>query len=149
MNLFRGRQLKNIKLILLIFIACLNLRMSIQSIPPVINLIQDDLNLSNVQSSFLTSIPVMCGDICILVNRFKKLGFNKSLLILLVLLGLFTLFRGMFPMFINDNFNLGCRVLYSYYWTINIRIYKNFLKYWFVNRYLFFKYGIGCSYCFR
>ena len=23
---------------------------------------------------------------------------------------------------------------------------KNFLKYWFVNRYLFFKYGIGCSY---
>ncbi len=53
MNLFRGRQLKNIKLILLIFIACLNLRMSIQSIPPVINLIQDDLNLSNVQSSFL------------------------------------------------------------------------------------------------
>ena len=52
MNLFRGRQLKNIKLILLIFIACLNLRMSIQSIPSVINLIQDDLNLSNVQSSF-------------------------------------------------------------------------------------------------
>ena len=102
MNLFRGRQLKNIKLILLIFIACLNLRMSIQSIPPVINLIQDDLNLSNVQSSFLTSIPVMCmGIFAFLVNRFKKkLGFNKSLLILLVLLGLFTLFRGMFPMYL-------------------------------------------------
>lgn len=47
--------------------------MSIQSIPPVINLIQDDLNLSNVQSSFLTSIPVMCmGIFAFLVNRFKK-----------------------------------------------------------------------------
>ena len=40
----------------------------------------------------------MCmGIFAFLVNRFKKkLGFNKSLLILLVLLGLFTLFRGMF-----------------------------------------------------
>lgn len=44
----------------------------------------------------------MCmGIFAFLVNRFKKkLGFNKSLLILLVLLGLFTLFRGMFPMYL-------------------------------------------------
>jgi CP family cyanate transporter-like MFS transporter len=94
--------LKNVKLVLLIFIACLNLRMSIQSIPPVINLIQVDLHLNNIQSSLLTSIPVMCmGVFAFFVNWFKKnYGFNKSILILLVLLGVFTFVRGLVPMYV-------------------------------------------------
>lgn len=93
--------MKQFKLIILIFIVCLNLRMSIQSIPPVIEMIQKDLNISGLQVSLLTGIPVVCmGIFAFSVSWFRRrFGLNGSITILLIMLGIFTFLRGALPYF--------------------------------------------------
>lgn len=48
--------MKNKKMIFVVFIVALNLRLGISSIPPLIGMIKQDLQLNNFQVSLLTSL---------------------------------------------------------------------------------------------
>ena len=43
-----------------IFLAALNLRAALASVPPLVNTIQDDLGLSSAAAGLLTTVPVLC-----------------------------------------------------------------------------------------
>lgn len=74
--------MKNKKMVLVVFIVALNLRLGISSIPPLIGLIKQDLQLNNFQVSLLTSIPVICmGVMAFGVKRMQQqIGRDRSIL---------------------------------------------------------------------
>lgn len=81
--------------IMALFLVCLNLRISIVSISPVLESIRHDLQLSNGIISLLTSIPVICMGLFAFVatsisNRF---GMEKTISYSLIIIGVATALR--------------------------------------------------------
>ena len=85
----------NMAYTLLIFLVAFNLRLGISSVPPIQNIIQENLALSNFQISLLTGIPVICmGIFAFIVGKIQRqFGMEKSIFYLLILLGVMTLGR--------------------------------------------------------
>ncbi|MGE8207854.1 CynX/NimT family MFS transporter [Heyndrickxia sp. NPDC080065] len=85
-----------IYLILVIFFLSLNLRPSITSVGPLLDVIQTDLGMNGVAASLITSLPVFCmGLFAIFSIRLNnRLGIEKSLLLAMVLIFIATLSRG-------------------------------------------------------
>ncbi|PIC77503.1 MFS transporter [Sporosarcina sp. P19] len=79
-------------LLFAIFIVALNLRPAITSIGPMLNIIRDDLLLSNTQVSLLTVIPVICMGVFALLAPIlnKAIGLNKTMYWMLLLLAVAT-----------------------------------------------------------
>ncbi|MGC6767657.1 CynX/NimT family MFS transporter [Enterococcus sp. LJL51] len=80
---------KQIKYILLIFLVSFNLRLGIASVPPILAQIKNSLELTNLEASLLTSIPVVCmGVLAFFVSSIQqKLGRKYGVFIFLILLG--------------------------------------------------------------
>ena len=55
-----GPALSPALLVTAIFLAALNLRAALASVPPLVNTIQDDLGLSSAAAGLLTTVPVLC-----------------------------------------------------------------------------------------
>ncbi|WP_226527336.1 CynX/NimT family MFS transporter [Metabacillus niabensis] len=100
-----------IYLILVIFVLSLNLRPSITSLGPVLDLIQIDLGINGVRASLLTSLPVFCMGLFALssIQLNNRLGIEKSLLIAMVLIFIATLYRG----FVSESWQLILTALIS------------------------------------
>ena len=96
--------MKNRKMIFVVFIVALNLRLGISSIPPLIGLIRQALQLSNFQVSLLTSIPVICMGIMALgVKRMQQqFGRDRSILFCLLLLAI----------------GMASRIVFTNYWSL-------------------------------
>ena len=79
-------------LLFAIFIVALNLRPAITSIGPMLDIIRDDLALSNTQVSLLTVIPVICMGIFAMLAPIlnKAIGLNKTMYMMLLLLAVAT-----------------------------------------------------------
>ena len=86
-------------MVLAILFVALNLRPAISSIGPMLEPIRADLDLSNSEVSLLTAVPVFCmglfAPLAVLFGR--KFGLKRSIAMLLVVIGLFTLIRGFVP----------------------------------------------------
>ena len=86
-------------MVLAILFVALNLRPAISSIGPMLEPIRADLNLSNSEVSLLTAVPVFCmglfAPLAVLFGR--KFGLKRSIALLLLVIGLFTLVRGFMP----------------------------------------------------
>lgn len=94
------RSLKHntILLIITIFIVAVNMRPAITSIGPMLDIIRDDLSLTNAKVSLLTALPVFCmglfASLAPLLNR--KLGLKRSMYLMLFVIGLMTAMRGLY-----------------------------------------------------
>ena len=84
-----------------IFFVSLNLRPSVTSIGPLVNTIQEQLQVSSTMMSLLTSIPVFCMGLFapFAVPMQKKFGYRTSVNILMVLIGVATAARFYFDSF--------------------------------------------------
>lgn len=84
-----------IYLVVVIFFLSLNLRPSITSVGPLLDLIKTDLGMTGVVASLLTTLPVFCMGIFALfsIQLSNRLGIEKSLLIAIALIFVATLFR--------------------------------------------------------
>lgn len=86
-------------MVLAILLVALNLRPAISSIGPMLESIRADLQLSNSEVSLLTAVPVFCmglfAPLAVLFGR--KFGLKRSIALLLMAIGLFTLVRGFVP----------------------------------------------------
>ncbi|MDQ0427455.1 CP family cyanate transporter-like MFS transporter [Planomicrobium stackebrandtii] len=86
-------------MVLAILFVALNLRPAISSIGPMLEPIRADLNLSNSEVSLLTAVPVFCmglfAPLAVLFGR--KFGLKRSIAVLLLAIGVFTLVRGFMP----------------------------------------------------
>lgn len=81
-----------ILLLFAIFLVALNLRPAITSIGPMLDIIRDDLALSNTQVSLLTVIPVICMGVFAMLAPIlnKAIGLNKTMYLMLLLLAVAT-----------------------------------------------------------
>lgn len=79
-------------LLFAIFIVALNLRPAITSIGPMLDIIRDDLTLTNTQVSLLTVIPVICMGVFAMLAPIlnKAIGLNKTMYVMLLLLAIAT-----------------------------------------------------------
>ena len=84
-----------------IFFVSLNLRPSVTSIGPLVNTIQEQLQVSSTMMSLLTSIPVFCMGLFapFAVPMQKKFGYRTSINILMLLIGVATAARYYFDSF--------------------------------------------------
>ena len=84
-----------------IFFVSLNLRPSVTSIGPLVNTIQEELNVSSTMMSLLTSIPVFCMGLFapFAVPMQKQFGYRTSINILMLLIGGATAARYYFDSF--------------------------------------------------
>lgn len=98
-------------LTVIIFFVSLNLRPSITSVGPLLDIIQTDLGISGVTASLITALPVFCmGLFAILAIKLNNcLGMEKSLLIAMSLIFVATFFR----MFVHNSFLLFATALFS------------------------------------
>ncbi|WP_233189547.1 CynX/NimT family MFS transporter [Sporosarcina sp. P7] len=82
-------------LLLAIFIVALNLRPAITSIGPMLDIIRDDLLLSNTEVSLLTVIPVICMGVFAMLAPIlnQAIGLNKTMYLMLSLLAVATAMR--------------------------------------------------------
>ncbi|WP_158233946.1 CynX/NimT family MFS transporter [Sporosarcina sp. P34] len=82
-------------LLLAIFIVALNLRPAITSIGPMLDIIRDDLLLSNTEVSLLTVIPVICMGVFAMLAPIlnQAIGLNKTMYLMLSLLAVSTAMR--------------------------------------------------------
>ncbi|MFS0687759.1 MFS transporter [Sporosarcina sp. 179-K 8C2 HS] len=94
------RSLKHntILLIITIFIVAVNMRPAITSIGPMLDIIRDDLSLTNAKVSLLTALPVFCmglfASLAPLLNR--RLGLTRSMYLMLFVIGFMTALRGFY-----------------------------------------------------
>lgn len=74
----------------LVFFVAFSLRVGISSIPPLIPMLQQELAISDVAASLLTSIPVICMGIFALTVSFiqEKLGRRNGILVFLLMLSI-------------------------------------------------------------
>lgn len=99
------RNLKHnvILLLIAIFLVSVNMRPAITSIGPMLDIIRDDLVLSNAQVSLLTALPVFCmglfASLAPVLNR--KLGLNRSMYLMLILIGSMTMLRGLYSNYLS------------------------------------------------
>lgn len=79
-------------LLIAIFLVALNLRPAITSIGPMLDIIRDDLALSNTQVSLLTVIPVICMGVFAMLAPVlnQRIGLNKTMYAMLLLLAVAT-----------------------------------------------------------
>ncbi|KAA0965795.1 MFS transporter [Sporosarcina sp. ANT_H38] len=98
-------------LMMIIFFVSLNLRPSITSIGPLLDIIQMDLGMGGVTASLLTALPVFCmGLFAILAIKLNSLlGMEKSLLIAMALIVVATFLR----IFVLNSFLLFATALLS------------------------------------
>ena len=94
-----SHKVKLIFVMLAILLVSINLRPAISSIGPVLDSIRIDLDLTNSQVSLLTAVPVFCmGLFAPFAVTFNKMfGIRNSIVILLMIIGVFTFFRGLYP----------------------------------------------------
>lgn len=87
--------MRNVYLVLALFLASLNLRPAITSISPLLETIKDSLGMSGVTASLLTSIPVLCmGLFAPTAMKWNKLwGIERTITFALVLIGTATAIR--------------------------------------------------------
>lgn len=92
----------SILLLIAIFAVAVNMRPAITSIGPMLDVIREQLSLTNVQVSMLTAIPVICmGIFATLAPYFnRKLGLKRTMYLMLSLIGLLTAIRGIVPSYI-------------------------------------------------
>lgn len=94
----KSKKTNSVLLLLAIFSAAINMRPAITSIGPMLDVIREELLLTNTQVSLLTSLPVICmglfASLAPVLNR--KLGLQKSMCILLLIIGVFTALRGFY-----------------------------------------------------
>jgi CP family cyanate transporter-like MFS transporter len=92
------------KKIVLVFLVAFSLRVGISSIPPLLPLLQKQLQISDISASLLTSVPVLCmGAFALLVPYVQKIfgrarGISVFLLVLTLAIGLrlfFTSYLGL------------------------------------------------------
>lgn len=94
------RSLKHntVLLIITIFLVSVNMRPAITSIGPMLDIIRDDLSLTNAKVSLLTALPVFCmglfASLSPLLNR--KLGLTRSMYLMLFVIGIMTAIRGFY-----------------------------------------------------
>ncbi|PSL41869.1 CP family cyanate transporter-like MFS transporter [Planomicrobium soli] len=86
-------------MVVAIFFISLNLRPAISSIGPLLETIRSDLDLTNSEVSLLTSVPVFCMGLFapFAVWFGRRFGVKASITLLLLVIGLFTLLRGLVP----------------------------------------------------
>lgn len=87
--------MRSLYLILILFFLSLNLRPSITSVGPLLDVIQADLGMSGVMASLITTLPVLCmGIFSLLSIKFsQRLSIEASLLIASALIFAATLVR--------------------------------------------------------
>jgi len=96
MNMINESSKKNSFLLLVaIFAVAVNMRPAITSIGPLLDVIREELNLTNLQVSMLTALPVICmGIFATLAPYFnKKLGLKRTVYVMLFLIGILTAIR--------------------------------------------------------
>ena len=95
----------------IIFFVSLNLRPSITSVGPLLDIIQTDLGMGGVTASLLTALPVFCmGLFAILAIKLNsRLGMEKSLLIAMSLIVVAT----SFAYSVHNSFLLFATALFS------------------------------------
>ena len=100
-----------IYLSIIIFFVSLNLRPSITSIGPLLDIIQTDLGMSGLAASLLTTLPVFCmGLFAILAIRLHNfLGIERSLLLAMLLILIATFLR----LFVSSSVFLLTTALFS------------------------------------
>lgn len=100
-----------IYLSMIIFFVSLNLRPSITSIGPLLDIIQTDLGMSALAASLLTTLPVFCmGLFAILAIRLHSfLGIERSLLLAMLLILIATFLR----LFVSNSLFLLATALFS------------------------------------
>lgn len=103
------------KTVVLIFLVAFNLRLGISSVPPILTIIQNSLDLSNFAVSLLTSIPVVCMGILAFLVAFvqKILGRNNGIFLFLLILGAATLSRSVLNNFgglVVTTLLIGCSI---------------------------------------
>ncbi|MFD1928299.1 CynX/NimT family MFS transporter [Sporosarcina siberiensis] len=93
---------ESVILLIAIFAVAVNMRPAITSIGPMLEVIREQLSLTNVQVSMLTAIPVICmGIFATLAPYFnRKMGLKRTMYLMLSLIGLLTAIRGIVPSFI-------------------------------------------------
>ncbi|WP_018392850.1 MFS transporter [Bacillus sp. 37MA] len=98
-------------LAMIIFFVSLNLRPSITSVGPLLDIIQTDLGMSGVTASLITTLPVFCmGLFAILAIRLNNLlGIERSLLLAMLLILIATFLR----VFVNSSLFLLTTALFS------------------------------------
>lgn len=94
----RSMKHNTILLIITIFIVAVNMRPAITSIGPMLDIIRDDLSLTNAKVSLLTALPVFCmglfASLAPLLNR--RLGLTRSMYLMLFVIGFMTALRGFY-----------------------------------------------------
>ena len=75
-------------LVVAIFLAALNLRAALASVPPLVNTIQDDLGLTSAVAGLLTTVPVLCMGLFAPVSQrlAHRIGREATVAVALVLL---------------------------------------------------------------
>ncbi|MCE5172356.1 MFS transporter [Paenibacillus profundus] len=100
-----------IYLVVVIFFISLNLRPSITSVGPLLDVIQTDLGMSGVTASLITTLSVFCMGLFALlsIKLSVRLGIEKSLFVAMLLIFVATFFRA----FINSSVLLLATALCS------------------------------------
>lgn len=82
-------------LIAVIFLLSLNLRPSITSVGPLLDIIQTDLGMSGVTASLITTLPVFCMGLFALfsITLSQRFGLERSLLVAIVMIFAATAYR--------------------------------------------------------
>ncbi|MGW9528799.1 MFS transporter [Paenibacillus terrae] len=98
-------------LILIIFFISLNLRPSITSVGPLLDIIQAHLGLSGVTASLITALPIFCMGLFSLSSIWlqRRLGVERSLLAAMLLILIATFLR----MFVHHTFFLLTTAVFS------------------------------------
>ncbi|OAB37329.1 MFS transporter [Paenibacillus macquariensis subsp. macquariensis] len=88
-------------LIMIICLVSLNLRPSITSVGPLLDIIQTSLGMSGLTASLITTLPVLCMGLFAIasITLNNRLGIEKSLLLAMSLIFMATLLR----MFVHDS----------------------------------------------
>lgn len=100
-----------IYLTLIIFFVSINLRPSITSVGPLLDIIQADLGMNAVTASLITALPVLCmGLFAILSIKLNhRFGLEKSLLFAMLLIFVSTILR----MYVHTSFLLFATAFFS------------------------------------
>ena len=82
-------------LVVAIFLAALNLRAALASVPPLVHTIQDDLGLTSAAAGLLTTVPVLCMGLFAPVSQrlAHRIGREATVAVALVLLAVGLLMR--------------------------------------------------------
>ncbi|WFR64456.1 MFS transporter [Paenibacillus amylolyticus] len=120
-------------IVLALILASLNLRPPITSISPLMSTIQNDLGLSGMTASLLTTLPVLCMGIFapFSVRLSRRWGNEGAIVLALILIGIGTglrLFVGTSPLMMFTSFLLGVGI------ALTGPLLSSFIKQYFPNQ---------------